>query len=249
MSPLSLAYDKADIWLIDRVDLFTEDQIKTYLSLLNNEEVERYHRFAFTKDKTLYLLARALLRCTLSLYHPTTAPSDWQFQSNEFGKPRIHSPGGLSTEFNLSHTQGCVALAVSGGSAVGIDVEITQRNNNLRGLANYCFTPREQQWIFQSCDDKEQRTRFFRLWTLKEAYVKAVGQGISMGLKNIEFEMSDNTISVNDLTQPKPASWHLQQWRVGESHWLAFATRTDKHSIETHCFRHTPMEGYHSIAL
>ncbi len=105
-----------------------------------------------------------------------------EFFYGEYGKPMLKDS---DIFFNISHTDGCVAV-ITGKTAVGIDVEHIRPLNPL--LCKKVLSKNEQNFLKNS---KEPEKDFIRLWVLKESYIKALGTGISYGLKNIEFSWDD----------------------------------------------------------
>src|SRR5690606_23274190 len=109
-------------------------------------------RFVFARDRRQYTLARALLRTTLSKYHPQVRPEQWLFEFNAQGKPRVANVMKPAIHFNLSHTQDLIALAVRSDNEVGIDVESLNRDNNLQALSAHCFTEKERMYTESGTD-------------------------------------------------------------------------------------------------
>ena len=128
-----------------------------------------------------------MLRSVLSSYH-SAAPGAWQFDTEPGGKPMLAGPlareSGLS--FNLSHTTGLVACAVTRGGDVGVDVESLDRAAQARELAQRFFAPAEAAEL-GALEPDPCRQRFIEIWTLKEAYVKALGTGLATQLSQFAF--------------------------------------------------------------
>lgn len=172
-------------------------------------------RFVFARHRHQYLVTRALLRSTLSHYVPSVAPQSWVFSSNAWGKPTILAPS-VPIAFNLSHTDKLIVLAVTLESTIGIDVEPLQRSIDLE-IADRFFSPQEVRDLF--CLSPVERPRgFIELWTLKEAYIKARGQGLSIALDSFSFTFASSgridfeceTVRHQDLSR-----WHFWQWMSG----------------------------------
>lgn len=181
-----------DIWLcsIDCLDIGVNKD--AFLKLLNAEERKRYERFVFEKDKNVLLASRYLLRSLLSAYHPEISPESWTFEFNDYGKPTVASNLLTSPlQFNLSHSRNDVVLAFSTEASLGIDIESFVRDSDLEKLARYSFSEKEQSQIEELVGD-DFRDRFFSLWTLKEAYMKADGRGMSLPLKSFSFVYDDD---------------------------------------------------------
>src|SRR5262249_23664902 len=117
-----LSIGQVDIWLT-APDAIDADQLRSYEMLMDAGESERWQRFRVTKSRLIHLVTRALLRTTLSRYADAD-PAQWHFETNEYGRPHITAPEiERDLRFNLSHTDGLVALAVTEGCEIGIDVE------------------------------------------------------------------------------------------------------------------------------
>jgi len=114
-------------------------------------------------------------------------PESVFFATGKHGKPRLDIPGtDQSPHFNLTHSGGFVALAIS-DDEVGIDIENLRPVSTAERLAQRFFSPEERKHVFEL--DGEARDRaFLRIWTQKEAYLKATGLGVGMPLNEVETE-------------------------------------------------------------
>lgn len=161
-----------------------------FLSLLSTEEKQRYQRFHFDKDRHSYLVSHALVRSALSQY-ADIKPQQWKFTSNKYGKPEIDgSHQCAALRFNLTHTKGLSACLISLGQDCGIDVERQTRRVKLMPIAERMFAEPELAQM-QAVDEAVQREKFFEYWTLREAYVKAIGTGLGGSSKQFYFEIAD----------------------------------------------------------
>ena len=155
------------------------DDYAGLLSSLDAQEIERYRGFSSEAAARQFLAGRALARAALSCY-ANVPPRLWSFAANEHGRPAIDEPRahrGLC--FNLSHTSGAAVLAIGRVPEVGIDVETTDRPVDIEWIGRSVFTQSERGWLTAGGSGSE-RDRFFDLWTLKEAYIKARGRGFSL---------------------------------------------------------------------
>ena len=126
------------------------------------------------REDAARILTGDLLRRRIIGQRLSQPPRQLQFVLNAYGKPFLAAGG---VEFNLSHSGGWVVCAVS-DQPVGIDVEEIRPVE--RDVAAYCFSPTEQEWLAMA--GVSWLDRFYQLWTLKESYVKALGQGLSRPL-------------------------------------------------------------------
>ncbi len=180
-------------------------------------------RFRFEADKHLYLVSHALVRHMLSCYLGTD-PADVKFNRSESGKPTIHvAQNPLNIHFNLTHTRGLAACVVSLDRACGVDAEqIRQRNQD--GIAKRIFSDQEYRQL-QMLTGQEYLEYFYTRWTLREAYVKARGLGMSFPTKKICFENKENQVSVKFEAKLKqnPDHWQFALLKPTNEHCLAVA--------------------------
>ncbi len=149
------------------------------LAVLSAHERARYTRFAFAEDRRDFALAHALLRRTLSECH-ALPPDAWTFVTESGGKPAL-SPelrAATSLSFSISHTRGLVACAVARDAIAGIDVERIDARVDPVAIARRFFSSEEAEALERRAV-AERHQRFAELWTLKEAYLKALGDGLS----------------------------------------------------------------------
>jgi 4'-phosphopantetheinyl transferase len=155
------------------------------LAVLSPDERARHERLRFPWDRRDFALAHALLRRSLSRYCEQS-PSSWRFIKTNHGKPILDPP---SFAFNLSHTKGLVACVVTIRRDVGIDVERVDRTIEIDSLYARHFSRSEIAQL-ATCSAHVRRDRFFDIWTLKEAYGKAIGLGLGHPLDSTTFDLS-----------------------------------------------------------
>jgi 4'-phosphopantetheinyl transferase len=174
-------------------------------NVLSAEECARRDRFHFPADRRDYALAHDLLRRSLSRY-AAIPPSAWRFVDGVQGKPFV-CEGGLS--FNLSHTRGVVACGIARTIPLGIDVERTDRITDIERLATRFFTASETAALMSGRVDA--RARFFDLWTLKEAFIKAIGEGLSQPLHSFSFDLDQDDRRIGFAPPPgfDAAEWQF----------------------------------------
>jgi 4'-phosphopantetheinyl transferase len=156
-------------------------------AVLTVEERARRDRFVFDRDRRDFVVAHALVRRMLSRYGETS-PEDWRFDTDAHGKPSVvTSQAGMPPlVFNLSHTHGLVACAVARGTSLGIDVERVDRMTLGPEIAARYFAAAEIRMLDTQAPEA-YAGRFIELWTLKEAYIKAVGTGLAHPLDSFAF--------------------------------------------------------------
>ena len=201
--------------------------LASYGELMTPEERARNARYMFERSRREHLVGRALVRTTLSRY-ADVAPGAWRFREGERGRPEIDGPeGALGLRFNLSHTTGLVAVAVARGLDVGVDVEDGARQRTTVEIADRFFSQREVADL-RALPAAEQRDRFFTYWTLKEAYIKAVGLGLAIPLDHFSFLLEPGApvgVEFAPERDDDPADWQFDRARPSERHHLAVAVR------------------------
>lgn len=223
-SLLDLATDEIHLWCADFEQIRNPDLEAAYLRLLSPAERARQARFHFDRDRHRFLVTRALVRTVLSRY-ARVPPRRWQFASNAYGRPRITNddPGCSGLTFNLSHTDGLVVLGIARGTRLGVDAELPDGRNANLDIARNFFAPVEVSDL-QALPPLLQPRRFFELWTLKESYIKARGQGMSVPLDRFGFTFP-GTAGIAlwiDPGQADPASgWRFLQFRLASGHLVA----------------------------
>jgi len=185
-----------------------------FYATLNSVEQDRAQSFHFERDRQAYIAAHALLRHSLSAVLGGD-PAHWRFATGEFGKPYlIDPPPGCDLRFNLSHTRNQVAVALALGAEVGVDVEACERAEGFdMEIADAYFAKDEAALLRAIKDETLRRQQFLRLWTLKEACIKATGRGLSQPLD--AFSIDPDRLSIRSQHLPAHC-WRLAQWRVGK---------------------------------
>jgi 4'-phosphopantetheinyl transferase len=190
-------------------------------SLLSDEELAQQQRFGADSPRRQHLVARGLQRTILSRFVPEVAPRDWRFGRGESGRPFIAREHAIELDFNIAHTNGMVAVAAGWDLRLGIDVEAFARRRNLE-IARRYFSAREIAGL-AALPPEDQPRRFLELWTLKEAYLKAIGTGIAGGLGSMTFDLDAGAISFERAADPEASRWRFHQWPAAQTHLLAVA--------------------------
>jgi 4'-phosphopantetheinyl transferase len=176
-----------DIWLARTEALREPGVARVCREILSPRELARCSAFEREVDRRRALLARVLLRETLSRYAPV-APEAWEFSTNEQGKPEIAAALGQQLRFNLSHAGALVVCAVTLEHDIGVDVEDTARACEPLELGERVFTSDENRAL-RGASTRARQQRFFELWTLKEAWLKARGTGFALAPQSASFDL------------------------------------------------------------
>lgn len=163
-----------------------EAALPTLLAVLSADEVQRARRFVTAQLTARFTAARGMMRHVLSGY-VDRAPHALAFSYREHGKPYLGEWPELY--FNLSHSHGFMVLAVSRRRDLGVDVEAIRPEVPHESIARRFFSPREVDMLF-ALPPQQQAHGFFNCWTRKEAYLKALGWGLSIPLDRFDVTLT-----------------------------------------------------------
>lgn len=206
-----------DLWLTSLDDQTDARLIAAYQRLLSVEEQRRAQRFLVERDRRRYLVTRALVRTVLARF-TGVAPECLAFRENRYGKPALCTMGAASggLSFNLSHCDDMIVLALTRDRALGVDVENIALKPAPIHIAQRYFA-REEIATLGGLPADGQGRRFFELWTLKEAYIKARGMGLAIPLDQFGFRF-DQCGHLDMWIHPhlgdQPSRWHHRQIRI-----------------------------------
>jgi len=202
-----------DIYHASAVSSFAP-RLSEYLAILDKEEIATAERFKFPGLRQRYIISHGILRQLLAKYIHESA-ADLRIKKAEFGKPFLPDYPELS--FNMSHSGDMLALAISSQCQLGIDIECYKTRNAWEGLVKKCFAPEETHYWY-SLDKTDRGPAFYQFWVKKEAFVKAVGKGIILGLDQCVIN-PDNFASF--LRVPKlgglAAQWQIYSLNMSEN--------------------------------
>lgn len=210
-----LAHREVHVWRVS-LDQGLE-RVKELKTTLAQDELDRAARYKFDHHRSHFIVARGSLRTILGRY-VRTHPSDIKFSYSSHGKPRILPTNVNETpSFNLSHSGGIALIALTLCDDIGVDVEYSKRSVRDRKIAERFFSNGEVKALEDVSGDLKKEA-FFNCWTRKEAYIKAIGEGLSCSLD--QFEVS--------LTPGEPAALLSVQGEPGaSSRWWMVALRPE----------------------
>jgi 4'-phosphopantetheinyl transferase len=221
---MEFANNAIHLWMTDFGWVTDEPLLARYLALLTPKEKEQYARFQFAVDRTRYLVTRALVRTVLSRYVPLP-PEAWRFAVNSYGRPHIINDVAEAAKlsFNISHTNSLIILGVTTDATLGVDVENRRNRAVTLEVADHYFAPEEVRCL-RAASLTSQSDRFFDYWTLKEAYIKAKGIGLSMPLDRFSFGFPTDTkiaFSVDKDLGDDATYWRFWQYYPADEYVVA----------------------------
>lgn len=210
----------------------TDENLQTYISLLSESEKIKADRFKFPQHQRRYQAVHGILRIILARYL-NLDPAQINFTHSDRGKPYLTDDcNPLNLQFNLSHSENMAIVGISRDRPIGVDLEKMRPMENSLQLAKRFFCASEYDLLTQSIPEERDKL-FFQLWTAKEAYLKATGEGISGGLNQVE-------ISLNPLSLINFPNWYLQSFEFNPddelNYWAAIAVEGEGETIDVKCF-------------
>ena len=173
-----------DVWAVS----FKHEScnFERYLAVLAPNEHCRLLQIKHQEQKARFVISRGVLRHLLADYL-SVSPESIEFDSGMFGKPVVI---GHELQFNVSHSGDCLLVAISRRAQIGVDVEVVRSRYNLSALARRCLAEREFGFWMELSEDLKE-TEFYRFWVAKEAFVKAVGRGVALGVARCRLRVPD----------------------------------------------------------
>lgn len=223
-----LAAGGCAVWWIDLDDVLAAPAAPD-TALLDEEERARAARFVREGDRRAFIAAHVLTRAMLSaaLGGPAEA---WRFVAGDKGKPSLDPGHPRGAEFNLSHTATGVACAVSLVHPVGVDIETRARQGQYLDLAAAYFAPAEVAGL-RALPFAAQHRHFFAIWTLKEAYIKARGMGLSLPLDQFAITLDPPRIRFEPAIADDPHAWTLAHLEPNGVHTIGLAVAAARASV------------------
>ena len=210
VSPMSVSLSEKVVHLW-RIELNQSDGLVSRMrQMITADEIERANRLRYYRDQRRYILAHAALRQILAGYIQVY-PQQIVFRSTAFGKPHLAGSQADQLYFNLSHSGEIALLGVACRPQIGVDVETIRPIDDLMSLARNCFSTNEYQQL-DVLSDSQKLAVFFTIWTRKEAFIKAIGDGLSYPLD--QFEVSTHLEEPSRIVQVAGSIHEAQTWTL-----------------------------------
>jgi 4'-phosphopantetheinyl transferase len=225
--------DDIHIWLIS-FNIIQEQTI-FFKKLLSQDELSRAGRFHFEIGAKKYISGRGMLRLLLANYL-SVLPASISFIYNAFGKPELEkNKNSMLLNFNLSHAGSYLIIGLSNIVNIGIDIEIFEQKTDLIDIAKKFFSDNEYIRI-NSLPEEKQVEAFYSCWTRKEAFIKAVGEGLSFPLKSFDVDTDlgegEKSIIINKVNEIESYNWSLLSLKPATNYVGALAVNKKMKSVK-----------------
>lgn len=226
-SKMLLKKNEVHVWLISWSKLLIDE--KKICEFLNSLEIYKMKQFHFYSDQMRYAAGRAVLNELLPRYIDSSNKK-LNIKRNKYGKPYLFVDGKQSDiKFNISHSGEKIGLIFSWNREVGIDIEEQKEIPDYYEIISQSFHSKEEE-LFLKSEKKQEYEKFFNYWTLKEAYVKGLGYGLSKDLNSFYIKKkNDVNYCVYDLTE-ESEQWSLNLLKFSENYSGAIAISVENNN-------------------
>ncbi len=205
---------------------------------MTTTEIQRFSRYQIQSRRNDLVLSRVMFQ-TIILRLGIAKNHSWRIETDTNGKPyAVSDASKASYHVNTSDTTGMIIWAFSSHGPLGCDVELIDDDKN--DVAAQCFSPDELA-EYRALTAVDKQRRFYELWTLKEAVLKADGRGMAIPLSSFQFRLDPNQESSQPVLEvtdrqhgPAPHPWQFQSFRVQDRHQVAIAVATS-HNVTFQC--------------
>ena len=193
------------LWTVD-LDAATS-MVASLLNVLSGDERVRAARMRTTESRLRFIVAHGALRTILARYVGVPA-SSIRFESSDAGKPFVAD---APVSFNLTHSEAIAVCAISQGGCIGVDVERIRPVSDADAIVTRYFAPGEAS-EYASLPAPDRSAAFFSTWTRKEAFVKAIGDGLTCPLRSFEVDVAPSAANPRIVTDPARGDWYLRSF-------------------------------------
>ena len=212
---LRIDIDEIHIW--NATLIRDESVIENVSKTISKKEQNKAARFHFGEDQERFILSHGFLRIIISSYL-NQEPDNFQFSFSKYGKPSLkNNQGDEILSFNISHSADKAIFAITRNRMIGIDIERIVEGFPCEEIAERFFSPKENEELLKIEPGNLRELAFFTTWTRKEAYIKALGDGLSMPLDQFDVSVSPHEPAklIANRRDPKEVSrWTLMDLKT-----------------------------------
>jgi 4'-phosphopantetheinyl transferase len=218
-----------DVWAIDLQ--VPDETLRRAYEVLSDDELKRAQRFRFPVDSRRFVIARSALRKILADYLHAS-PKQLVFEYSAYGKPKLATPA-ADLRFNLSRSHEKALIACTRSCEVGVDIEWLGRTLAIDDLAQRFFSSGENDKL-RTFPPEDRHHVFLECWTLKEAFVKGVGKGLSIGLDTFDVSQGLGGPNLGRSVPNEPFvvnGWSLTTFAINELEGYVSAVATEGENL------------------
>lgn len=202
---------------------------------LSDDEKRRAARFRFDRHRRRFVCGRGRIREILAA-RGGCEPQEIGFSLNRYGKPSISTPPqATGLRFNASSSEALGAIAITTGAEIGLDIEkvVPGKIDDCDLIVRHHFTGAECDWYLSLAGNRERA--FYDLWTCKEAYLKALGIGLSGELDRFSIDLGGDapSIACTELENGAQSALRLRQFDLGDGYTACLATPMTEVRVDT----------------
>lgn len=226
-----LSENEIHIWKC-RLDL-SPNEISELKKILSAEEIKRAQRFKFEKHARRFIAAKGQLRIVLGNYLKIS-PAAIEFKTGTHGKPElVKQLPEFPLYFNSSDSEELALFAICQESSIGVDIEFIQRDIEALAIGARFFSDNEFQLLKNAGIDNHVKI-FFKIWTMKEAFIKSIGLGLSFPLKDFDVSFENNTSDLKAIrnTNLNHQDWFMTNFDTEEGYEAAVAVKNKEVALK-----------------
>ena len=214
-----------EVFVINALRELSDEEFENALFRLNPEQKERIMRYHFMADRKRGLIGILLAEYAISKAFGIN-PDEMRFEKNKYGKPHVAGKHGV--HYNISHSGDYVVCAV-GSMPVGIDVQEIKGGN--LDIADRFFSKEEKEALALESSEDAKRKLFYDIWSLKEAYIKCIGMGLSMPLEDFGVVQRDGEYELI-VKGERDEGYHFKKYDMPGSYSLCVCSKEDSFPTE-----------------
>ncbi len=241
-TPIPLGDDDVHLWKAHIAR--SQDAVERLWQVLESDEKERAERFRFERDRNAFVVSRGLLR-TLTAEYLSCGVEAIDLVQGPYGKPQLAGPVS-DLRFNVSHSGDLSVLAFASGAEIGVDVEKTTRDIPFLDIGRRFFA-RSEMDVMERLPSARIRDAFYACWTRKEAYIKALGLGVTHGLSNFAVSVHPDdapSLLASDLDPAAPERWEIADFYPDRGYRGALAIQGKGRAVRLFEWRPVGFPGY-----
>ncbi|NVK56219.1 MAG: 4'-phosphopantetheinyl transferase superfamily protein [Alteromonadaceae bacterium] len=228
----TLGTGEVHLWRLSIEDVMRSQCLETLSKLLSDEEKNRLAAYRSESRRQIFIIGRAALRIILSAFMSGMPPESIGLTASAHGKPMLEDDVS-QLQFNLSHSRDSIVIAVTRERLIGVDIEFMKARPTMADIASHYFHSHDMQAInyaLQSEGYPSALRLFYKIWALKEAFIKADGKGMAIPGDCFYFKYIDQSnpcIEFTGYRSDVAKKWHFEHQFIDTLYSVALALALD----------------------